>query len=125
MHEVSIVIHPFDQLFSHNGAQAFSQSFFTDVVTELSRFRQFRIITNDSLRPDEDPNYSVKGLFRQTRDNVRINAQLINNRTGRVVWAETFEEDVNVIDARQHDIAQQLVSALQLQLNHDVLNAVR
>jgi TolB-like protein/tetratricopeptide (TPR) repeat protein len=125
MHEVSIVIHPFDQLFSHNATQSFSQSFFTDVVTELSRFRQFRIVTNETLRPDEDPAYSVKGVFRQTREKVRINAQLINNRTGRVVWAETFEEDISSIDAHQHDIAQQLVSSVQLQLNHDVLNTVR
>lgn len=128
MPEVSIVIHPFDQLFSQNEGKVFSRSFFSDVVTELSRFRQFRIITNDSLQYTDDsfhPNYSVKGLFRHTRERVRINAQLINNQSGRVVWAESFEEDVERIERQQDAIAKQLVSALQLQLNHDVLNNVR
>lgn len=124
MAEISIVIHPLDQLFSDNGAQGFSKSFFSDVVTALSRFRQFRIITNDSLRPDENPDYAVKGLVRHTAYKIRINAQLINNQTGRVVWAESFEVETGSIE-QQEETAKQLVAALQQQLNHDVLNGVR
>ncbi len=122
-----MAIFPFENLTEANGLAIFCKSFWIDLVTELSRFRQFRIIASDSLQDPKriNPDYSIKGSFRYHNDLLRINAQLINSHNNLVVWAERYEGDKNSIFSIQEDLLREVVSSLQQQLNFDLLSHMR
>ncbi len=122
--EISLAIFPFENLTDHNGMEVFCKSFYIDLVTELSRFQQFRIIANDIIQ-NHVADYSIKGSFRYQNDILKINAQLTNNQNNHIAWAERFEGDKDAIFSIQEAILKQIVSTLQLQLNHDLLVRLR
>lgn len=124
--EVTLAILPFENLTEANGLDIFCKSFYIDLVTELSRFRQFRIMSYESIRDfSADQDYSIKGSFRYHNDLVRINAQLINNQTKQVAWADRYEGDKESIFSIQEDLLREIVSSLQQQLNYDLLTHIR
>ena len=101
------------------------KSFYIDLVTELSRFQQFRIIPLESAAEGFISDYSIKGSFGYQNEIFRINAQLVNNHNNRIVWAERFEGDKESLFNIQEATLKQIVSTLQLQLNHDLLLHIR
>jgi TolB-like protein len=119
--EVSLAIFPFENLTEHNGMEVFCKSFYIDIVTELSRFQQFKLMPYESQQVGILSDYSVKGSFRYQNDILKINAQLLNNHNNHVAWAERFEGDKESIFSIQEAILRQIVSTLQQQLNHDLL----
>ncbi|HET6540440.1 MAG TPA: tetratricopeptide repeat protein [Chryseolinea sp.] len=123
--EVSLAIFPFENLTDHNGLEVFCKSFQIDLVTELSRFQQFRIMPFDSLKGGIFSDYSIKGSFRHQDNVLKINAQLVNNHNNHVTWADRFEGDKDSIFCIQEELLKQIVSTLQQQLNHDLLIHIR
>jgi TolB-like protein len=119
--EISLAIFPFENLTEQNGMEVFCKSFYIDLVTELSRFQQFRIMPYESFQEGFFSDYSIKGSFRYQNDLLRINAQLLNNHNNHVAWAERFEGGKEAIFTIQEAILKQIVSTLQMQLNHDLL----
>lgn len=119
--EISLAIFPFENLTERNGMEIICKSFYIDLVTELSRFQQFRIMPYDTIVGGFVANYSVKGSFRHQDDIIRINAQLVNNDNNHITWAEKFEGKKESLFSIQEAILKQIVSTLQRQLNHDLL----
>src|SRR3990170_3913394 len=103
--------------------EVFCKSFYIDLVTELSRFRQFKIFPYESVQNSErlSTDYIISGSFRNQNDLLKINAQLINNRNSHVAWADRYEGEKDAILSIQEDMLKHIVSSLQLQLNHDLL----
>ena len=125
--EVTLAIFPFENLTEANGLDIFCRSFYIDVVTELSRFRQFRILAQESLQNSGtgSSDYTLKGSFRSYNDVLRINAQLLKTATNEVVWADRYEGDRESIFSIQEDLLREIVSSLQQQLNYDLLIHIR
>ena len=126
--EVTLAIFPFENLTEANGLEIFCKSFYIDVVTELSRFRQFRILAQESLQSSAlaTSDYTIRGSFRSHHNDVlRINAQLLKSATNEVVWADRYEGDRESIFSIQEDILREIVSSLQQQLNYDLLVHIR
>src|SRR5690606_13063337 len=114
----------------------FCRSFYIDLITELSRFRQFQIVAHESISAfasagfNDEPkqlkvDYSINGSFRFYNGLLRITAQLVNNQTNYVTWADRYEGDKESIFAIQEDLLKQIVSSLQQQLNYDLLSHIR
>ena len=106
--EISLAIFPFENLTDHNGLDVFCKSFQIDLITELSRFQQFRIMPFESLKGGILSDYSIKGSFRHQDNVVRINAQLLNNHNNRVTWADRFEGDKDSIFCIQEALLKQI-----------------
>ena len=124
--EITVTIFPFESLTKADGQDIFCKTFYTDLLTELSRFRQFGIVGGESGQaPGDQSDYAIKGSFRFQADTLRINAQLLNNTTGQVVWAERYEGDQDSIVALEEDVLTAIVSTLQMQLNTDLLARIR
>src|SRR5262245_20866974 len=94
---ISLAVFPFEDLSIQKDLGIFCRSFSTDLVTELSRFRQFQIVTFPGHVFTTDPSsnklfdtlqidYFIQGAFRYEKENVRINVQLYNSTTGHLVW---------------------------------------
>ena len=123
--EISLAIFPFENLNADKGMEVLCKSFHIDLVTELSRFQQFRIMPFRTLQEGIMSDYSIKGSFRHQQGTLKINAQLVNNHNNHVSWAESFEGNKDSIFCLQEAILIQIVSTLQQQLNHDLLIHIR
>ena len=60
--------------------------------------------------------YVLEGSVRKSGNRLRITAQLIKAETGYHVWSETFNRELDNVFAIQDEIAQAVVSALQVRL---------
>lgn len=134
--EIMIAVSPLENLSEDQTDHLFCQAFSMDLVTELSRFRQFQIIAGDPLMggqmhaeqvQSQHPglDYLIRGSFRSLHESVRINAQLINAKTNALVWAERFDGDKTSILTMQEDLLREIVSSLQQQLDYDLLSQLR
>jgi TolB-like protein/Tfp pilus assembly protein PilF len=106
------------------------QEYFTDGITEdiitaLSRFRWFFVIARNStftykgkavhvkqVAQDLGVRYVLEGSVRKAGNRVRITAQLIDASTGRHVWAERYDRDLEDIFAVQDEITQNIVTSV-------------
>jgi TolB-like protein/Tfp pilus assembly protein PilF len=116
----------------------FCQGVVIDLITDLSRFRSFQILSYDTtkaLQPDEGPesrafreldlDYVVKGMVRQQQEKLLFNLQLINLRGSRVVWAEKFSGALEDLFHIQEDIVEKIVVSLQHFVDYDLLREMR
>ncbi|HEY9178483.1 MAG TPA: hypothetical protein VIN07_12365 [Flavipsychrobacter sp.] len=120
--EPVISVMRFSNLTGDTNYDLFCEGLSYDLVLELSRFRQFHIHTsqaedNRSYHAD----YIVRGSFRYKDGSIRIDAQLINNHNGKLVWAGRFDGKHDALLSIEEELMQQLVSSLQQQLDMDLL----
>ena len=59
----------------------------------------------------------LEGSVRRSDDRVRITAQLIDGRSDRNLWSETYDRELKDVFAVQDEIAQNIVNALELSLS--------
>src|SRR5688572_31181810 len=111
--EISISIFPFENLTMSREADVFCRSFYVDLITEFSRFRQFKIFPADSERKDVQSTYSIRGSYRFHQDTLRVNSQLINNERSQLAWAEQYEFGKDSLVAVEEQVLKQIVGSIQ------------
>lgn len=126
-HEITLAIFPFEDLAEGSTARFYCKSLYLDLVTELSRFRQFRIVAQESadVFSQRSPDYAIKGTFRSIDGNFRISAQLLKPEMNEVIWADHFEGDKQYLPTIQDDLLEKIAASLQQQLNYDLLSQMR
>jgi TolB-like protein len=118
--DISVDVVPFENLGS--AGTGLDKMFVVDLITALSRFRQFNILQGDGGQADSsDATYTIKGAFRKDSNLLKINTQLINNARKQIVWAEWFEDKLNEIGSVDERAISEIVSSLNYQLNQDLL----
>jgi adenylate cyclase len=68
--------------------------------------------------------YVLEGSLRRAGNKLRLNAQLIETRTGHGVWAERFDRQLEDIFAIQDEIAQSIAKALKVMLTETEKRAI-
>ena len=137
MSYITLTVLPFEDLSLGKELGVFCRSFSTDLVTELSRFRQFQVIsiptqageesdfqstkTFDSLKSD----YFIQGTFRSDKELVRINVQLYNSATHQMVWGNRLEGNLTGLIDIQDNLVTEVIGILQHQINTDLLSGIR
>lgn len=134
----TLAILPFENLTVGRDLDIFCKSFSIELITELSRFRQFQIIAYDSVQtyghcPDVssktfqklNSDYYLNGSFRHHDSRIRINVQLINSKTSHLVWADRFSGESEDLMEIQENLLMELVASLQGQLNYNLLSLIR
>jgi len=66
----------------------------------------------------------LEGSVRKAGNRVRITAQLINAKTDRHIWSETYERELDDIFDIQEEISNNIVTALKVVLNVDETAAI-
>ncbi len=125
----SIAVLPFDNLSADPENAFFASGVHEDVLTYLSRVREFRVISRSSVEQYADRQvnlkdvadelgvtYVVEGSVRRSGDRVRVTAQLIDATTDDHLWAENYDRQLADVFAIQTAIAQEIVKALQAEL---------
>ena len=125
----SIAVLPFDNLSGDPDQDFIGDGLTEDIITGLSRIRQFFVIARNStfqykgtspdlrrVAKDLGVRYVVEGSVRQARDRVRITAQLIDGFTGNNLWAERYEREFDDLFAVQDEITLTIVAQLEPEL---------
>jgi TolB-like protein len=118
-----VAVLPFQNLSDDPDQVYFSDGITEDVITELSRFREFLVIAQHSSFSFRGRNIDVReigralgashvieGNVRRAGDRVRINVQLVDASIGTHLWAERYDRALADVFAVQEEIAQSIVA---------------
>jgi TolB-like protein/DNA-binding winged helix-turn-helix (wHTH) protein/cytochrome c-type biogenesis protein CcmH/NrfG len=107
----------------------FADGLTQDIINALGRFSALTVMSWNAVFPYKDKpaspeaigrdlavTYLVEGSVRQTGDRVRVSAQLVDTRQGRVLWSGRFDEALADVFALQDKITIQIVSALAIRV---------
>lgn len=123
----SIAILPFDNMSGDSTQEYFSDGMTESLITDLARIPGLMVISRNSVfqykRRAVNPlqvgkelnvNYILEGSVQRAGDHVRINAQLIDTKTGFHVWANKFDRTIKDIFLVQDDISQHIINSLRI-----------
>lgn len=125
----SLAVLPFVNMSGDTTQEHFNDGLTFDIMTELSRLAGLFLIGEDSMftykstgaKPREvarelGVKHVLQGTVRKVGNRVRVTAQLIEGSTGRPVWAERYDRTVGDMFDVEDDIAEQVVTALDVTL---------
>ena len=125
----SVAVLPFKNLSGDAAHDFFSDGITEDVIAALGRFSNLLVISKSSSFPFKNSNaapaeigrllnarYLLDGSIRRSGNRVRVGVQLIEATTGRLVWSETYNAEIDDIFAVQDTIAKSVVGAAAVEL---------
>ena len=128
-HVPSLAVLPFTNLSDDPEQEYFSDGITEDIITELSRFRSLFVIARNSsftyknratnvqdIGRDLDVHYVVEGSVRRVGKRVRVTAQLIDTATGRHLWADRYDRELEDIFSLQDEITRTIAAAIEPEL---------
>src|SRR5215831_10113749 len=126
----SIAVLPFESLSDEKENAYFADGIQDDVLTNLSKISDLRVISRTSVmqyrgRPSNVRDIGktlgvsniLEGSVRRSGNKVRVNVQLIDANTDEHLWANDYDRDVTDVFAIQSDLAQSIAEALQAKLS--------
>ncbi len=125
MDRPSVAVLPFDNLSDDRDLSFTADGMSEDIITELSRDRRLFIVARNSsfAYKGKRPNmrdvgrelgvhFVLEGSVRRVGESLRVNAQLIDARSGAHVWAETLNRDFADAAKAQDEIGHSIATAL-------------
>ena len=126
----SIAVLPFENLSEDKANEYFSDGITEDVIAHLSKIVDLKVISRTSIMLYKDSRKSLReigrelgvatileGSVRRADNRVRIVSQLIDAKTDKHVWAETYDREMKDIFDIQSDVAQKIAIALEAKLS--------
>lgn len=121
----TIIILPFKDLSSEADLQHFADGMTEDLITSLSRWKDFDVINRlTAMSFAEEPltvteiaerthaNYALQGSVRRIGETLRVTAQFVDGVTGRNLWADQYDETGTDILAVHDGIIQRIEQTL-------------
>jgi adenylate cyclase len=125
----SVAVLPFKNLSGDAAHDFFNDGITEDVIAALGRFSNLLVISKSSSFPFKGSNvapaeigrllnarYLLDGSIRRSGNRVRVGVQLTEATTGRLIWSETYNAEINDIFAVQDTIAKSVVGAAAVEL---------
>src|SRR2546429_3090225 len=126
----SIAVLPFENLSDEKGNAYFADGIQDDVLTNLSKVGDLKVISRTSVMPYRGKASNLReigkalgvstileGSVRRIGNRVRVNVQLINADTDEHIWAEDYDRDLTDVFAIQTDLAQKIARELEAKLS--------
>ena len=126
---LSIVVLPFKNLSSDPGQDYFADGITENLTTDLSRIRNSFVIARNAaftfkgkaidareIGKELGVRYLLEGSVQRDQNRVRVNAQLIDAKSGAHLWAERFEEEVADLFKLQDQVVGRLANSLGSEL---------
>ena len=120
-----IAVLPFANLSGKLKEDYFSDGITEDIITELSRFSELRVIARHSsfqfkgkaidvrqIGQELGARYVLEGSVRRSANRIRVTAQLVDAATGAQRWAERYDRKLEDVFAIQDDVARTIASLL-------------
>ena len=126
----SIAVLPFENLSDEKENAYFADGVQDDILTNLSKIGDLKVISRTSVMPYRGAKQSVReigkalgvstileGSVRRSGNRVRVNVQLIDANNDEHIWASDYDRDLNDVFAIQTDLAQKIANELQAKLS--------
>src|SRR4029453_6404893 len=126
----SIAVLPFQNLSDEKENAYFADGIQDDVLTNLSKIGDLKVISRTSVMPYRGKAVSAReigkalgvatileGSVRRIGNRVRVNVQLINAVNDEHLWAEDYDRDLTDVFAIQADLAHKIARELQAKLS--------
>ncbi len=126
----SIAVLPFESLSDDKENAYFADGIQDDVLTNLSKIGDLKVISRTSVMPYRGKASNVReigkalgvgaileGSVRRIGNRVRVNVQLINAENDEHMWAEDYDRELTDVFAIQTDLAQKIANELRAQLS--------
>jgi serine/threonine protein kinase len=129
--EKSIAVLPFSNLSKEQENAYFADGVQDEILSDLAKVADLKVISRTSVMSYKSGMarnlrqigqqlgvaHLVEGSVQRAGNRVRVNAQLIDARTDRHVWGQTYERDLADVFAIQSEIAQQIADQLKANLS--------
>jgi adenylate cyclase len=125
----SIVVLPFENLSDDPKQEFLADGMTEDIITDLSRLSNLLVIASNTSFTYKDKQVSpegvgndlnvgfvLKGSIRRLGNEVRVNAQLVNTKTGFNTWAQRYDRKVSEVFAVQDEVTHSIVEALAVKI---------
>ena len=119
----AIAVLPFLNLSGDPKQEYFSDGLTVDILTELSRARDLRVIARNTsfqykdkavdvtkLGRELNVRYVLEGSVQRSDDRLRVAAQLIDTETGTHIWADRYDREMADVFLVQDEIVNQIVA---------------
>src|SRR5438552_7322731 len=127
----SIAVLPFKNLSDEKQNAYFADGVQDEILTDLARIADLKVISRASVlhyksgaarnlrQIGEELGVAnvVEGSVQRAANRVRVNAQLVDARTDRHVWGQTYDRDLADVFAIQSEIAKTIADQLQAKLS--------
>ena len=125
----SIAVLPFDDMSSEGDTQWFCDGMTEDILTNLSRIKELKVISRTSteryretdksipeIAAELGVSYVVEGSVRKFEDQVIITAQLIDANDTHL-WAQNYDDNFKEVFKIQQDVSQKIVNQLKIAIS--------
>ena len=125
----SIAVLPFENLSGDPDQEYFADGMTEELITDLGKISALRVISRTSVMRYKETKKTVpeigrelsadtivESAVRSSGGRVRITAQLIDARTDRHLWAQTYERNMGDVLAMQRDVALAIAREVQAEL---------
>src|SRR5260370_28451219 len=127
----SVAVLPFDTLSHGRGNTYFADGVQDEILSNLARVSQLKVISRTSVmtyRPGDNRNLRsiaeslgvanvVEGTVRRDGNRVRITIRLVDARTDKALWSDSYDRDLTDIFAIQSEVAQRIAGKLAATLS--------
>src|SRR5881296_3837011 len=136
--EKSIAVLPFSNLSKEQENAFFTDGVQDEILTDLAKVADLKVTSRTSVMPYKSGiarnlrqigqqlgvAHLVEGSVQRSGNRVRVNAQLVDARTDRHLWAQTYDRDLADVFAIQSEIAKTIADQLQAKLSPREKNAI-
>ena len=125
----AIAVLPFANLSGDRDQDYFADGLTEDIITDLSRFRELRVVARDScfrfrasaadlqqIGRELAADYLVTGSLRRRGPKMRLCAQLTSVQSGNQIWAERFDRGAEDVFEMADELVRTVVGTLVGQL---------
>jgi TolB-like protein/Flp pilus assembly protein TadD len=111
-----VAVLPFINVAGDEASQRLATGLKKDFYTDLARFREFQVVLrNSNYVPISDPvdvSFVVGGAIHREGERLRITAQLIDAKTGNLLWSERWDRPDNDVFAIQTEVSNHVSNRL-------------
>jgi serine/threonine protein kinase/Flp pilus assembly protein TadD len=128
--EKSVAVLYFENLSGAKEDEYFRDGMTEDVITELSKIKDLHVFPRAAVMAFRDQSvtgpqvgaqlsaaYVLAGSLRRAGNRLRINAHLVESRSGHSVWAERYDREMQDVFEVQDEIARSITQALRVTLS--------
>jgi serine/threonine-protein kinase len=136
--EKSIAVLPFSNLSKEQENAFFTDGVQDEILSDLAKVADLKVISRTSVLPYKSGiarnlrqigrqlgvAHVVEGSVQRSGNRVRVNAQLVDARTDRHLWGQTYDRDLADVFAIQSEIAKTIADQLQAKLSPSEKHAI-
>jgi serine/threonine protein kinase/Tfp pilus assembly protein PilF len=136
--EKSIAVLPFSNLSKEQENAFFADGVQDEILSDLAKVADLKVISRTSVMPYKSGiarnlrrigeqlgvAHVVEGSVQRSGNRVRVNAQLVDARTDRHLWGQTYDRDLADVFAIQSEIAKTIADQLQANLSPSEKHAI-